>query len=113
MAETSEPGGGIAIVYRWLPCLCDEGFSRRNLTDPSCPRCNYADDMIDDLREHFQEATAAARREERARIVAVLDAERSKFREYADHADGRDRDAFRRRERALLGAIALIEREAT
>lgn len=34
------------------PCHCHEGYKMRNLTDPSCPRCNwYCDETIDILSE--------------------------------------------------------------
>jgi hypothetical protein len=34
------------FVYEHLPCWCDEAYKGRNLTDPQCPRCNFADDLV-------------------------------------------------------------------
>lgn len=63
------------LCERWLPCLCHEGFKSRKLTDPSCPRCNYADDLVDAIAARDTAIRSAARRqafEEAAENCAFL-----------------------------------------
>lgn len=38
-----------AIVLEHLPCWCVDAYKDRNLSQPDCPRCNFADDLIEDL----------------------------------------------------------------
>lgn len=33
-------------MIRIIPCQCNDGFTSRKLTDPSCPRCNWATGLM-------------------------------------------------------------------
>ena len=37
------------IIEKSLPCECHEAYTSRGLTQPDCPRCRFADDLIDDF----------------------------------------------------------------
>ena len=45
-----------AIVLRVLPCWCVEDYKERDLTQPDCPRCNFAEDLIAELEALEPEA---------------------------------------------------------
>lgn len=36
-----------AEVNEVLPCWCDAAYKDRGLAAPDCPRCQFADDVVD------------------------------------------------------------------
>jgi hypothetical protein len=40
---SEEENGLMAAIKRALPCQCIDAYKGRRLTDPDCPRCNYAE----------------------------------------------------------------------
>lgn len=37
-----------------IPCICEECYTSRKLTQPDCPRCNYIDmDIVNKVKAHF------------------------------------------------------------
>ena len=45
-----------AVVLRVLPCWCVDAYKDRGLIQPDCPRCNFAEDLIEELEALEQEA---------------------------------------------------------
>ena len=37
-----------------IPCICEECYTSRKLTQPDCPKCNYISvDVINKVKAHF------------------------------------------------------------
>ena len=37
-----------------IPCICEECYTSRKLTQPDCPKCNYIDmDVVNKVKAHF------------------------------------------------------------
>ena len=37
-----------------IPCICEECYTSRKLTQPDCPKCNYIEvDIINKVKAHF------------------------------------------------------------
>ncbi len=50
LRETAEKAAN-----RFLLCHCDEAYKSRGLTQPDCPRCNYAADIADEIERVAKE----------------------------------------------------------
>lgn len=49
-------------VYRLIPCICDPAYTVRGLIQPDCPRCHYADEIVDLLAAERERALDDAER---------------------------------------------------
>lgn len=41
----------VDAVHAILPCWCDSAYKDRGLAQPDCPRCNFANEVIDLVRD--------------------------------------------------------------
>ena len=42
------------IVEGIVPCSCPDYYTSRGLTEPECPRCNFAEDLIEAITKEFE-----------------------------------------------------------